>query len=178
MEFPEIGITANLLRGIMERRPVPPGPVDPATPAPEVALAQDEAPLDPGTRAGRMEAILRGLCGRPGVRGALLADSSGLAMAIHGGPFPAERLAAFSTMLGSALDGAGRLLDSRGADRISLRLSEAETALLARFPCEGLLFHLLVLCLPAVAERVDVRPAVAGLQRVLAGPTRAGSDAG
>jgi len=166
MEFPEIGVTASLLRGIMERRP--------AAPAPSAAsLAREPVPPeDAGTRSGRMGAILRGLCGRPGVRGALVADADGLAVASHGGSLSPEQLAACSSLLGSALDDAGRVLESRPAERISLRLSDAETALLTRFTAEGLRFHLLVLCAPSAAERLELAQPVAVLRRALAGSNR------
>jgi len=168
MEFPEIGIAAGLLRGILERRPAAPGPS--AEPA---AVAGPPGPLPPpaeaGTRSGQLEITLRGLCARPGVRGALVADGDGLAMASHGA-LSQDQLAACSSLLGAALDETGRVLESRPAERITLRLSDEEAALMTRFIADGRRFQLLVLCVPLSAERLDLAGAVAALRLALVPP--------
>lgn len=168
MDFSEIGAAARLLRGILERggrtaRAQVPARARPAEPAP----SPEPAPV---TRAARLERILAALCATPGVQSAVLADDTGLPLAGFGLQAGGERLAAFSSMLGTVMDGARRVLGEEAGDRVTLRLSGDLEAVVTRFSAEGRTYHLVVQCSGRAAARADLRGAAAALRGALGGP--------
>jgi hypothetical protein len=74
-----------------------------------------------------------------------------------------ERLAAYSVVLGGALDSAARLLGAGGRDRVAVRLDGDDEALFERFRASGRVYHLIVIRDARVATRSDLARAVDAL---------------
>jgi predicted regulator of Ras-like GTPase activity (Roadblock/LC7/MglB family) len=166
MDYSEIGTAARLLRGILDRREkqvVPPDQVAPPSHVPP-------AVAEPTTRLARIERILGSLCALSGVRGAVVSDAAGLAVAGAGTLASSDRWAAFSTVLGGTIENASRYLDSDASDKVSLGLAGGDEAVVTRFVAEARAYHLVVRCSARAARDADFGRAVAALVEALTGP--------
>ncbi len=121
------------------------------------------------TRAERLEFVLDALCLRASLAGAVLADDSGLPLAAHGRSVATENLAAFTSVLGEALEKAGRFLGHFAADYISMDVDYEHKLVLKRFLLEGSPYYLVVLGPQNVDERSELEVSVGHVLSVLSG---------
>lgn len=125
--------------------PRPAAPPSPAFskilgPAPAAPAVERRAPsraasvsITGATRADRLAFVLDALCLRAGLAGAVIADESGFPLAEHGHSLASENLAVFTSVLGEALEKAGRLLGHHAADYISMDVDYERQLALKRF---------------------------------------------
>lgn len=154
-DFSEIQEAAKLLSGLLH-----PGQditaVKGAVPAaPERPQELDKAEAT-GFRGDRLEKALQVMCKRGDFTGAVIADFSGLPIAVYNSPVGTNALAAFTSVLGTALEKAARLLDQHEADNISMDINYADKVVLRRFNVEGLQYYLMVICPQNVDERSEI----------------------
>lgn len=123
-----------------------------------VAAAEKDQPSDvtAGSRGDRIEKALEVLCKRGGFSGAVIADINGLPLAVYNSPVGVNALAAFTSVLGSALEKAGHLLEQHGADNISMDINYADKIVLRRFSIKGLQYYLMVICPQNIDERSEI----------------------
>jgi hypothetical protein len=121
------------------------------------------------TRADRLEFVLDALCLRAGLAGAVLADDSGLPMAVHGQSLGTENLAAFTSVLGEALEKAGRFIGHFSADYISMDVDYEHKLVLKRFLFEQRPYFLMVLGPQAVDDRSELEVTVGQVVSLLSG---------
>lgn len=149
-------------------RDLPPFPERPMCaetppPAPEPF---DEMPQLP-YRGDRLEYILASLCRRGGLIGAVVADGKGLPLAEFNSPVGGENLAAFTSVLGNALERAGDLLGEHGANVISMDINYTDKVVLRSFNVEEELCFLLVICSQALDERAEVELSIEQITAIL-----------
>jgi hypothetical protein len=147
---------------VLTARPAASPPAFPAVVDPPQA-----AELAGGNRADRLENILEALCRRAGLAGAVAADESGLALAATGGGLPAEVLEAFTSVLGEALERAGRILGRRAADTISMDLDYSDKLVLRRFDFGEQRYSLMAICPQGVDERSEFEVSIGQIVSVL-----------
>lgn len=121
--------------------------------SPDIAAATAERS---GSRGDRIENALEVLCRRGGFKGAVIADTGGLPLAVYNSPVGANALAAFTSVLGSALEKAGHLLEQHGADNISMDINYADKVVLRRFSVEGFQYYLMIICPQNIDERSEI----------------------
>jgi hypothetical protein len=80
---------------------------------------------------------------------------------------PTESLAAFASVLGEALQKAGRFLGRSGADYISMDVDYENKVALKSFRLDGRPFSLMVLCRQAVDERSELEVSIEQLVSLL-----------
>jgi len=133
-----------------------------------VALSSAEfEPVEGEFRGDRLENVLIAMCRRGGFSGAVLSDSSGLPMAVFNSPVEIESVAAFTSVLGDALDKAGRYLQQHGADYISMDVNYEDKVVVRRFAIAEMNLYLMVLCPQSVDERSEVELSIQQLVSVL-----------
>jgi predicted regulator of Ras-like GTPase activity (Roadblock/LC7/MglB family) len=154
-------------------------PTQALTPAQTPAPAPAKAPvlrlaavprLEPphlAYRGDRLEYALVSLCERGGLSGAVVADGQGLPLADYQSPVGGEVLAAFTSVLGGALERAGQLLGAQGADIISMDLNYTDKIVLRRFALEGEPYFLLVICSQDLDERTEVELSIDQITAIL-----------
>lgn len=141
------------------------------TSAPPAAPPSSFAPAlrsESSYRGDVLASIVAAMCRRGGFAGAVLADASGLPLVSHNSPVDDDRVAAFTAVLGDALEQAGRFLSQPGADYISLDINYADKAVLRRFALGELRFFLMVLCPQGVDTRGEMELCVKSLVSALA----------
>ncbi len=153
---------AQLFRGLVLARE----PAGPAEAAVGSSLGAASA-ASSGFRGDRLEDALAAMCRRGGLAGAVVADSAGLPLAAHNSPVALESLAAFTSVLGEALEKAARYLGQPGADYITMDVSYQDKVVLRRFllgerPC-----YLMVLCAQGTDERAEVEVSIRQVQSIL-----------
>ncbi len=107
-------------------------------------------------RGDRLEALLEGLCRRAGFMGAVVADESGLPLAATETPVDPNRVAAFSAVLGQALDKAESLLGGHLADNVSVDFNYTDKLVLRHFTMDTTSLFLAVICPQEVDERGEI----------------------
>lgn len=123
-----------------------------AAPTPQ----EPPAPVEGEFREERLENSLIAMCSRGGFEGAVLADDSGLPVAVHNSPVGNEQIAAFTAILGDALSKAGRYLQQHGADYISMDINYEDKVVVRSFDALGQKMYLMVLCKQEMDERAEV----------------------
>ena len=118
-------------------------------------------------RGDRLEFILSSMCRRGGLNGAVVADSKGLPLADFNSPVGGDILAAFTSVLGNALERAGTLLGESGAEIISMDINYTEKIVLRRFSIEGDQYFFLVICPQELDERTEVELSIEQVTAVL-----------
>lgn len=108
------------------------------------------------------------MCKRGGFSGAVLADRAGLPVADYNPPLDGDALAAYSSVLGGALEQAGRLLGKRDANNLSLDINYVEKIVARRFFAGDQDFCLLVVCPQATDERSELELSIDQILTVLA----------
>jgi len=165
-DFSEIQEAARLLsllleRGVKTETSVPhgsetiaKGPV--AIPAAKTSTYVRISADTTVSRGDRLATALEVLCKRGNFSGAVIADAQGLPLAVYNSPVSAEALAAFTSVLGTAIDKAGHLLNQPDADNISMDIDYADKVVLRRFTCEGRQYYLMVICSQTTDERSEI----------------------
>lgn len=123
-----------------------------------------------GYRGDRLENTLYIMCKRGGFVGAVLADNSGLPLAVYNSPVTDEAIAAFTTVLGDALEKAGRLLKQTEANTISMDINYTEKAVLRRFLINDSPYFLMTICPQEVDERAEVELSIDQVTSILKKP--------
>jgi predicted regulator of Ras-like GTPase activity (Roadblock/LC7/MglB family) len=113
-------------------------------------------PETTGFRGDRIEKALQVMCKRGDFTGAVIADVSGLPIAAYNSPVSTNALAAFTSVLGTALEKAAHLLEQNGADNISMDINYADKVVLRRFNIKGLQYYLMVICPQNIDERSEI----------------------
>lgn len=158
----ELEETARLVRELL-RVPAPP----------EVAGTQEEAAADEerapqlAYRGDRLEHILSSMCRRGDLTGAVVADAQGLPLADFNSPVGGDNLAAFTSVLGGALERAGVLLGEYGAELISMDINYSDKVVLRRFVVRGAPYFLMVICSQSLDERTELELSIEQLIAVL-----------
>lgn len=158
-DYSEIRQAAQLLVGLMGA----------AQPQAVVAPAPGE-PTSPGasaTRSDQLEHVLTLLCQRGGFTGAIIADAHGLQLAGFNTPLRGDALAAFTTVLGGAIEKAATLLQEHDANNISLDINYTDKLVLRRFRIGELAAYLMILCPQHVDERSEIELSIDEVIRVL-----------
>ncbi len=127
-------------------------------PEPEVhvarASASFEASLEGTSYRGEMlERVLEVMCRRSGFKGAVIADNTGLPLAVYNSPVSTEALAAFTSVLGDALIRASSLLCLKEANNISIDINYEDKIVLMQFKIQGANNFMMVIC----GQEIDVR---------------------
>lgn len=136
-------------------------------PQPAAAVAAAEkAPLME-YRGDRLEYILSSMCRRGGLSGAVVADAKGLPLADFNSPVGGDTLAAFTSVLGNALERAGTLLGESGAELISMDINYTDKIVLRSFHVEGEQYFFLVICPQELDERTEVELSIEQVTAVL-----------
>ncbi len=150
--------SAVSVSGAVRRVPSSPRP----TPARRRSAAPSPAPEPPPPssegqyRGDRLENTLYAMCKRGGFQGAVIADSDGLPLAVYNSPVADDAIAAFTTVLGDALEKAGHLLEQSDANNISLDINYTDKAVLRRFAINDLPYFMMMICPQDVDERAEV----------------------
>jgi len=132
-------------------RPSPSPSPSPASPP----LPDEEVSASP-YRGDQLEAQLGAMCRRAGFAGAVVADASGLPLAAVNSPVAAERVAAFTSVLGESLRQADHLLGEQAANNLSLDINYTDKLVLRQFLVDGAAFYLAVICPQDVDERGEI----------------------
>ncbi len=85
-----------------------------------------------------------------------MADASGLPLAAVNSPVAAERVAAFTSVLGESMSKAEQLLGEQAANNLSLDINYTDKLVLRQFPVDGVPFFLAVICPQDVDERGEI----------------------
>lgn len=118
-------------------------------------------------RGDRLENVLVAMCRRGGLNGAVVSDNSGLPLAVFNSPVDADSIAAFTSVLGDALNKADRFLEQRGADYISMDVNYEDKVAVRRFSAGGTDLYLMVLCGQAVDERSEMEVSIRQIASIL-----------
>lgn len=104
--------------------------------------------------------LLRDLCEQSDYHGAVLADEMGFPLAAYNCPINTEALAAFTSVLGDALEKAESILEQEEANNISLEINGTDKVALRRFYALNSTYFLLVVCPQGAAFPGLVEPAI------------------
>jgi predicted regulator of Ras-like GTPase activity (Roadblock/LC7/MglB family) len=129
-----------------------------------VQTAEDRAPQ---YRGDKLERALAAMCKRSGFNGAVVADNKGLPLAVYNSPVGADAIAAYTTVLGGALEKAGTLLGQHGAETISMDINYADKVVLRLFTIANNPYFIMVLCPQNVDARSEVELSVAQITAIL-----------
>ncbi len=169
-DFSEIQEAAKLLSNLLQAEHAA---AHPATQMAEHALREKPVAREhkrvetEGFRADRIDNALEILCRRGGFIGAVIADSNGLPLAVYNSPVAANAIAAFTSVLGSALEKAGRLLNQHGADNISMDINYSDKVVLRRFSVKELPYYLMVICPQNIDEREEIELSIEQIIKIL-----------
>lgn len=151
---------------------------DPVAPVGAEAPAAAEQPTEPRPavdlaglhyRGDRLQHVIGDMCQRSGFIGAVIADSDGLPLAVVNPPVSEDALAAFTTVLGEALNRAGTLLGQHGAEYLSIDINYEEKIVLRRFMVHEVITYLLVICPQEVDERSEIELSIDQISSILVG---------
>jgi len=171
---------------VQEERPLREVSLKPDAAAPAIKKIEEEAPpaevqpdsdilvladeeSAPQFRGDKLEHALAAMCKRSGFIGAVVADNKGLPLAVYNSPVGADAIAAFTTVLGGALEKAGTLLGQHGAETISMDINYADKVVLRLFTIEGNPYFIMVLCPQNVDARSEVELSITQITAILTG---------
>ncbi len=118
-------------------------------------------------REEQLEKTMAAMCKRAGFIGAVIADNSGSPLAAHNSPVNDQIMATFTSILGTALEKAGNLLDEHKANHITLDINHTEKAALRLFHIDGRPYFLMIICPQEVDEKTEVELSIVQLAAVL-----------
>lgn len=166
----ELQETARLVAELLKVKGGEPGKVDQAaaaTPAMQQPAIHDESAPQMMYRGDRLEFILSSMCRRGDLSGAVVADGKGLPLADYNSPVGGDILAAFTSVLGSALERAATLLGESGAELISMDINYTDKIVLRRFTVAGEPYFLMVICSQSLDERTELELSIEQIITVL-----------
>lgn len=108
------------------------------------------------SRGERLDNALEALCRRGGFSGAVIADTLGLPVGVFNSPVSQDAIAAFTSVLGNAIDKAGHILNLHNADNISMDVNYTDKMVLRRFNVGDRLYFMMVICAQSIDERSEV----------------------
>jgi len=170
LDSSEMKEAARLFADLMARPPAataisqaPP----PARAAARPALSEELKGM--AFRGDKLEHVLAGMCLRGGFTGAAVADGGGLPLAVFQSPLEEDKLAAFTSVLGGAMEKAAMVLGHGGADGISMDIDYADKLAMRRFLIDNNPYFILVICPQLVDERGEIEVSVLQLTAILTG---------
>ena len=107
-------------------------------------------------RGDRLEDTLVSMCKRGHFHGSVLADDSGLPLAIYNSPVQGEILAAFTSVLGKSLSESSRLLDQPNANNISMDINYMDKIVLRKFVVNEKPYYIMIISPQQVDERSEL----------------------
>ena len=107
------------------------------------------------------------MCQRGGFVGAAVSDVFGLPLVVHNSPVADDLIAAFTSVLGDALEKAGRFLGQHEADYISMDINYEDKVAVRRFSAGGVKLFLLILCGQQIDERSEAEVSIVELVDIL-----------
>ncbi len=141
--------------------------------------AESKQPMYPPPDAAGDETLYRGdllentvvaMCKRGGFSGAVVADADGLSLAIYNSPVEEDALAAFTVVLGDALEKAGKVLNQQDASYISMDINYTEKVVLRRFLLDDQSpFYMMVICRQEIDEKDEVELSIDQIRTILKG---------
>jgi len=147
--------------------------------APQYDRADSELPVyttpdtmgdEPLYRGDLLENTVVAMCRRGGFNGAVVADSDGLSLAVFNSPVDEDALAAFTVVLGDALEKAGKVLNQQEASYISMDINYTDKVVLRRFLLnDDNPFYMMVICGQEVDERDEVELSIDQIRTILKG---------
>lgn len=163
----ELKESVRLIEGLLKpkKEDLPPVPVP--VPATGTVAAEVNPLSQMHYRGDRLEYILSSMSKRGGLIGAVVADAKGLPLSDYNSPVGGDILAAFTSVLGSALERAATLLGESGAELISMDINYTDKIVLRRFPVAGEQYFLLVICPQDLDERTEVELSIEQITTVL-----------
>ncbi len=90
--------------------------------------------------------LLKDLCEKSDYYGAVIADEMGFPLTSYNCPIGTESLAAFTSVLGDALEKAESILEQDDPNNITLEINEADKIVLRRFQAMNSTYFLLAVC--------------------------------
>ncbi len=118
-------------------------------------------------RGDRLENTLFAMCKRGGFVGSVLVDSGGLPLAVYNSPVEEQTIAAYTMVLGDALEKAGKILEQSDANTISMDINYIDKAVIRRFLINELPYFLMVICPQEVDERAEVELSIDKITSIL-----------
>ena len=139
------------------------------------AHASEPAPtLVPGpkregslSRGDRLDESLMSMCNRGEFHGAVLADDSGLPLAVYNSPVADDVIAAFTSVLGKSLDRTAQLLKQPTANNISMDINYLDKLVLRKFQINEETYYLMIISPQHVDERAEVELTVTHISSIL-----------
>lgn len=166
ISFPEVSRRTGSVDSSTAAEPLSPAERMPT--GPRRTAPQGAPPVHGESKGGRIEEILESMCLRGGFQGAVVADQGGLAVAEHNCPVETDAVAACSSVLGSAMERAGRLLEQQEANHITMDINYVDKVVLRRFTMEGDPYFLMIICPQEVDERSELEISIDRVAAVLA----------
>jgi len=174
----DLSESARLISALLLGAPVPLPPsaalAAPAEPAPHVEPAEPIAPAPTPAapalavpRSDALDQVLTQACARGQFKGAVLADAQGFALAVHEGPLATDVLAAFTSVLGEALERAAVLLRQREATYISMDIDYLDKLVLKRFAVGPHTLFLMLIASQGGDERTDLELAIGQIRSLI-----------
>ncbi len=107
-------------------------------------------------RGDRLESVLFAMCKRGGFSGSVIVDSNGFPVAVYNSPVADELAAAFTMILGEAMEKGANLLKQTDANHMSIDINYLEKAVVRRFPINDAPYYLMAICPQDVDERSEI----------------------
>jgi hypothetical protein len=118
-------------------------------------------------RGDRLEEALVSMCKRGEFSGSVLADDSGLPLAIYNSPVQGEVLAAFTSVLGKSLSESSRLLNQPNANNISMDINYMDKIVLRKFFVAEKPYFLMIISSQQVDERSELELSINYISTIL-----------
>jgi hypothetical protein len=131
------------------------------------SLSQEEVEPEIVYRGDQLEEALVAMCKRGGFNGAVVADDNGFPLASYNSPVGDEVVAAFTSVLGMALEEAGDLLDQHEANYITMDINYTEKAALRRFFIKDIPYSMMIICPQEVDEKSEVELSIDQIIKIL-----------
>lgn len=144
----EIKEAAALLNDVLGKAAHSPGP-------PTQIVPEMNKVVSP-TRGDRLDETLMSMCNRGKFHGAVLADDSGLPLAVYNSPVDDNVIAAFTSVLGKSLDRTAQLLRQPSANNISMDINYLDKLVLRKFQSNEETYYLMIISPQHVDERAEV----------------------
>ncbi len=131
------------------------------------AFSQEEGPAQVVYRSDQLNDTLVAMCKRGGFNGAVVADNNGFPLAAYNSPVDDDVIAAFTSVLGVALEQAGQMLDQHEANHITMDINYTEKAALRRFFIDDAPYFLMIICPQEVDEKSEVELSIDQVTTIL-----------
>jgi hypothetical protein len=119
------------------------------------------------SRGDQLDESLMSMCNRGKFHGAVLADDSGLPLAVYNSPVDDEVIAAFTSVLGKSLDRTAQLLKQPTANNISMDINYLDKLVLRKFHIKEETYYLMIISPQLVDERAEVELTITHISSIL-----------